>query len=181
MVREGCLGKVITVVNWRERLHLSSAKDARDEALRALPDAIADLTPIAAVRNNITDTGGRTWAQEASELVFRDEFVPALDGLDGFTHVFVLTWLDQVSDEGRALLRIHPSGDESSPEVGVFATRTAHRPNPIAVSIVPLEGVRGNIVRVIGLDVASGTPVLDVKPYVSFYDSFKAEIPSWAE
>ncbi len=180
-VREGCPGKVITVVNWRERLHLSSAKDARDEVLRALPDVITDLTPIAVVRNDITDTGGRTWAQEASELVFRDEFVPALDGLDGFTHVFVLTWLDQVSDAGRALLRIHPSGDESSPEVGVFATRTAHRPNPIAVSIVPLEWVRGNIVRVIGLDVASGTPVLDVKPYVSFYDSFKAEIPSWAE
>jgi tRNA-Thr(GGU) m(6)t(6)A37 methyltransferase TsaA len=172
---------VIAVVNWRERLHLRSAKEARDEALRALPDVIGDLTPIAAVRNNITDTGGRTWAQETSELVFRDEFVPALDGLDGFTHVFVLTWLDQVTDEGRALLRIHPTGDESSPEVGVFATRTAHRPNPIAVSVVPLEGVRGNIVRVIGLDVASGTPVLDIKPYVSFYDSFTSEIPSWAE
>jgi len=46
---------------------------------------------------------------------------------------------------------------------------------------VPLESVRGNVVRVIGLDLASGTPVLDVKPYVSFYDSFTASIPKWAE
>ena len=106
------------MVNWRERLHLSSAKDARDEILRSLPDCIDDLCPVAIVRNNISDATGRTWAQERSELVFRHEFVPALDGIDGFSHIFVLTWLEQVTDEGRALLRIHPTGDESSPEVG---------------------------------------------------------------
>lgn len=169
------------MVNWRERLHLRSAAAAREEVLRSLPDVIGDLTPVAVVRNNIEDTSGRIWAQERSELVFREEFVPALDGLGGFSHVFIVTWMDRVTDEGRALLRIHPTGDESSPEVGVFATRTAHRPNPIGVSIVPLEGVRANIVRVVGLDVASGTPVLDIKPYVSFYDSFQAELPAWAE
>ena len=98
------------------------------------------------------------WAQVRSELLFRDEFVPALDGLDGFSHIFVLTWLDRVEDGGRALLRIRPSGDETSPEVGVFATRTAHRPNPVAVSIVPLEAIKGNVVTVAGLDVVNGTP-----------------------
>ena len=169
------------MVNWRERLHLTSASEAREEALRSLPDVINDLIAVAVVRNNITDTGGRIWAQEQSELVFRDEFVPALDGLSGFSHVFVLTWLDQVTDEGRALLRIRPTGDETSPEVGVFATRTAHRPNPLSISVVPLEGVKGNIVRVVGLDVVNGTPVLDIKPYVSFYDSFTSELPTWAE
>ncbi len=169
------------MVSWREKLHLSSTKDARDDALRALPDVIGDLTPIAVVRNTIHDTTGRAWAQVRSELVFREEFIPALDGLDGFSHLFVLTWLNAVTDDGRALLRIHPSGDASSPEVGVLATRTAHRPNPIAVSIVPLESVRGHVVTVVGLDVVNRTPVLDVKPYLSFYDSFDATIPSWAE
>lgn len=169
------------MVTWRERLRLKSAAEARDEALRRLPDALGDLAPIAVVRNTIDDTSGRIWAQVHSELVFREEFVPALDGLAGFSHVFVLTWLDQVTDEGRALLRLHPSGDASSPEVGVFATRTAHRPNPIALSIVPLESVKGNIVKVIGLDVVNGTPVIDIKPYLSFYDSFTASIPKWAE
>lgn len=170
------------MVTWRERLHLTSVKAAREAALRALPDAIGDLTPVAVVRNSVDDTGGRTWAQVESELLFREEFVPALDGLDGFSHVIVVTWLDRVTDEGRALLRIHPSGDAASPEVGVFATRTAHRPNPIAVSMVLLDGVRGSVATVMGLDVANGTAVLDVKPYVPFYDAFvEGRIPPWAE
>ena len=46
---------------------------------------------------------------------------------------------------------------------------------------MPLEGVSKNVVRVVGLDVVNGTPVLDIKPYVSFYDSFTAEVPKWAE
>lgn len=169
------------MVTWREKLHLRSAKEAREEALHALPETLGDLEPVAVVRNTIDDTSGRIWAQVRSELVFRPEFVPALDGLDGFSHVFVVTWLDQVTDDGRALLRIHPTGDAASPEVGVFATRTAHRPNPIAISIVPLEGVSRNIVKVVGLDVVNGTPVLDIKPYLSFYDSFDASMPKWAE
>ncbi len=169
------------MVTWREKLHLRSAKEAREAALHALPETLGDLEPVAVVRNTIDDTSGRIWAQVRSELVFRPEFVPALDGLDGFSHVFVVTWLDQVTDDGRALLRIHPTGDAASPEVGVFATRTAHRPNPLAISIVPLEGVSRNIVKVVGLDVVNGTPVLDIKPYLSFYDSFDSSIPKWAE
>ena len=169
------------VVGWRERLSPVSEAAAREAALRSLPAVIGGLTPVAVVRNGIRDTGGHAWKGVPSELVFREEFVPALDGLEGFSHIFVLSYLDRVTDEGRALLRLHPSGDASSPELGVFATRTAHRPNPLAVSIVPLEGIEGNVVKVVGLDVAEGTPVLDVKPYVSFYDSFEATIPKWAE
>lgn len=169
------------MTNWRQRLNLSRPSQAREEALRDLPDRIDDLAPVAVVRNGIRDTSGRVWAQVKSELVFRREFAPALDGLDGFSHVFVIGWMGHVQDEGRALLRIHPSGDDRTPELGVFATRTAHRPNPISISIAPLESVKGNIAKVIGLDLADGTPILDVKPYVSFYDSFDATIPKWAE
>lgn len=169
------------MVGWRERLRLSNPREARDEALRQLPERLGDLEPIGVVRNAINDTSGRVWAQVKSELVFREEFAPALEGLGGFSHLFVISWMDRVTDEGRGLLRLHPSGDDRTPELGVFATRTAHRPNPIAVSIVPVERVRGPIVHVVGLDVVNGTPLLDVKPYVSFYDSFDATIPKWAE
>lgn len=169
------------MANWRERLRLAPSSEAREEALRALPERIDDIAPVAVVRNGIRDTSGRVWAQVKSELVFRDEFAPALDGLDGFSHVFVIGWMGRVEDAGRALLRIHPSGDDRTPELGVFATRTAHRPNPISISIAPLESVKGNIAKVIGLDLVDGTPILDVKPYVSFYDSFDATIPKWAE
>lgn len=167
--------------SWRQRLHLAHPSAAREQALHALPERIDDLAPVAVVRNGIRDTSGRVWAQVKSELVFREEFATALDGLDGFSHLYVIGWMAQVEDEGRALLRIHPSGDDRTPELGVFATRTAHRPNPISVSVAPLESVKGNVVKVVGLDLVDGTPVLDVKPYVSFYDSFDATIPKWAE
>ena len=157
------------MTSWRERLRLVNPTVARDAALHGLPDQIGDLSPVAVVRNDINDTSGRVWAQVRSELVFRPDLEPALG------------WMGEVSDEGRALLRLHPSGGEDTPEVGVFATRTAHRPNPISISICPLESVDGNIARVVGLDLVNGTPVLDVKPYVTFYDSFDATIPKWAE
>ena len=169
------------MTSWRERLRLVNPSVAREESLRSLPAEIDDLTPIAVVRNGINDTSGRVWAQVRSELVFRPEFAPALDGLGGFSHIFVIAWMGEVSDEGRALLKLHPSGGSDTPEVGVFATRTAHRPNPISLSICPLESVDGAIAKVVGLDLVNGTPVLDVKPYVSFYDSFDATIPKWAE
>ena len=169
------------MTNWRERLRLADPSVARDAALHSLPENIDDLSPVAVVRNGIDDTSGRVWAQVRSELVFRPEFEPALDGLSGFSHLFVIGWMGAVTDEGRALLRLHPSGGGDTPEVGVFATRTAHRPNPLSISICPLESVDGAIVKVVGLDLVNGTPVLDVKPYVTFYDSFDAAIPKWAE
>ncbi len=178
----GLPAREFRMVTWREKLGLRSARDARDAVLHALPDHLGDLTPIGVVRNTIQDTSGRRWAQVESEIIFREEVRPALEGLEGFSHVIVVTWLDRVTDAGRALLRIHPSGDASSPEVGVFATRTAHRPNPIAVSIVPVQGMKDGMVRVRGLDVATGTAVLDIKPYVPFFDAFpEARIPKWAE
>ena len=51
----------------------------------------------------------------------------------------------------------------------------------MAVSVVPIEGLQDNSLTVIGLDVVNGTPVIDIKPYVSFYDSFDATVPDWAK
>jgi tRNA (Thr-GGU) A37 N-methylase len=72
-------------------------------------------------------------------------------------------------------------GDPTLPLLGIFATRTQLRPNPIGVSIVPLLARKGNELRVRGLDAIDGTPVLDVKPYIPHYDSVpQATIPAWA-
>ena len=97
------------MTNWRERLRLVNPGVARDAALHGLPDRIDDLSPVAVVRNGINDTSGRVWAQVRSELVFRPEFEPALGGLAGFSHLFVIGWMGDVTDEGRALLKLHPS------------------------------------------------------------------------
>ena len=114
-----------------------------------------------------------------SQIVLRDELVEGLEGITGFSHLFVLFWLNQVPDVQRMILKVHPKGREDLPLMGVFATRTKLRPNPIGLTIVELVKVEGNVLTVKGLDAYDGTPVLDVKPY-DFWDMTKdAKVPNW--
>lgn len=76
--------------------------------------------------------------------------------------IIVLCWMDR-ADRGR--LKVHPRGQEDRPERGVFSTRSPHRPNPISLHTVELLEIRGNVLRVRGMDAIDGTPVLDIKPH----------------
>ncbi len=153
---------------------------------RAEPESFPGLPPIAVepigwVRNEVTDPHRHDWSGVRSAIVLRPELAPALDGLAGFSHVIVVYWLDRVAEAERRLLRVHPAGDPALPARGVLALRTHHRPNPIGVSVVRLEGIEGAVVRVRGLDAIDRTPVLDLKPYVPHYDSVPdARLPGWA-
>jgi len=114
-----------------------------------------------------------------SQIVLKPELAPALDGTEEFSHLFVLFYLNQITDEQRKTLKVHPRGRLDLPLLGVFATRTMLRPNPIALTMVELLKVEGNILTVKGLDAFNGTPVLDVKPY-DFWDSAEnAKVPDW--
>ncbi len=73
----------------------------------------------------------------------------------------MLTWLDRAR---RDVLRVHPRGDPSRPEQGVFSTRSPDRPNPIGLHRVTIVEVDGLRLRVRDLEALDGTPVLDVKP-----------------
>ena len=65
-------------------------------------------------------------------------------------------------------------------KVGLFATRTPHRPNPIGLSVVKINKIEGNRIYISGLDLVDGTPVLDIKPYIPSYDSIpNAIVPNW--
>ncbi|GAA2822588.1 tRNA (N6-threonylcarbamoyladenosine(37)-N6)-methyltransferase TrmO [Kitasatospora sp. CM 4170] len=75
--------------------------------------------------------------------------------------VLLLTWLDRAD---REVLAVHPRGDLSRPETGVFATRSPDRPNPIGLHRVTILAVEGRRIRVSDLEAIDGTPVLDVKP-----------------
>src|SRR6476469_5576166 len=79
------------------------------------------------------------------------ELEPALQGIAAGGELLVLTWLDRAE---REVLAVHPRGDETRPETGVFATRSPHRPNPIGMLRL----------RVADLEALDGTPVLDLKP-----------------
>jgi len=144
-----------------------------------MPNAV--FSPVGVVRNAVKESQMFGWENVESRIVVRRKLVDALDGLEGYSHVIVLFWIDRVPEEERGLTRLHPMGDAALPLLGVFATRTQLRPNPIGVSIVPLLARKGNELRVRGLDAIDGTPVLDVKPYIPHYDSVpQATIPAWA-
>ena len=148
-------------------------------AAEAMPAAV--FSPVGVVRNAVKESQMGGWEVVESRIVIRRSLEGALDGLEGYSHLIVLFWIDRVPEEERTATRIHPMGDPALPLLGVFATRTQLRPNPIGVSVVPLLGRKGNELRVRGLDAIDGTPVLDIKPYIPLYDSVpQATMPAWA-
>ncbi|MFE9689395.1 tRNA (N6-threonylcarbamoyladenosine(37)-N6)-methyltransferase TrmO [Micromonospora sp. NPDC005806] len=128
-------------------------------------DAAYPLRPVGRVESPLTDpaTAPKQGDEGAPEawLVFDEAYAPALDGLRAGADVLVLTWLDRAE---RDVLVVHPRGDRSRPETGVFAARSPHRPNPIGLHRVQVRQVDGVRVRVAGLEAVDGTPVLDLKP-----------------
>ncbi len=92
----------------------------------------------------------------------RPEFEAGLQDIEGFSHLFVIWAFDR--SEGYTLVGTPPTDDRPH---GVFATRSPRRPNPIGLTVVELLGREGGRLRVRGLDMLDGTPVLDVKPYLS--------------
>jgi tRNA (adenine37-N6)-methyltransferase len=114
-----------------------------------------------------------------SEIVIQPELAATLDGITDYSHLYVLFWLNEVSDEKRLVLKVHPRGRTDLPLVGVFAARTNLRPNPIGLTLVELVKVEDNILTIRGLDAFNGTPVLDIKPY-DYWDIAKnAKVPNW--
>ncbi len=104
-----------------------------------------------------------------------------LKGLDGFSHLIVLYWLhlrDNPVDRGT--IQVYPKGDISKPLVGVFATRSPSRPNPIGLSVVRKLEIGEGYLRIDRIDAFNGTPVIDVKPYIKRSDCISdAEEPNW--
>ena len=125
------------------------------------------MEPIGYVRSLYTDTqdipkglGARHEAE--GDLQIRPEFEAGLTDIEGFSHLIVI-WTFHRS-EGFNLMVTPPSDDRPH---GVFATRAPRRPNPIGLTIVELLRRDGPVLRVRGLDMLEGTPILDIKPYLS--------------
>jgi tRNA-Thr(GGU) m(6)t(6)A37 methyltransferase TsaA len=110
----------------------------------------------------------------------REELAPALDAIEGFSHVIVVFHMHHVPEEAQ-VLQLPVGNEDEPPQRGIFATRSQLRPNPIGTSVVRVLRRRKNVLRVQGLDALDGTPVLDIKPYLPEYDSERtAVVPSWA-
>jgi tRNA (adenine37-N6)-methyltransferase len=123
--------------------------------------------PIGHVRSPYTETSGipkglGTRHDAEGELEVLPEFEAGLTDLEGFSHVFVIWEFDR--SEGFQLFG--PTPVDGQPH-GVFATRSPRRPNPIGLTVVEVTGRNGNRVQVRGVDMLDGTPILDIKPYMS--------------
>ncbi len=138
------------------------------------------LHPIGRIVSPVRALPHHAWEAVDSEVVVDEAYAGGLDGIEEFSHVIVVFHF-HLSD-GTAALHAHPGGREELPEVGVFATRSPRRPNPIGITTVRLLERKGNLLRVRGLDAVDGTPVLDIKPHIPIADAFEgAVVPRWVD
>lgn len=122
-------------------------------------------------------------ARDVESIVELDrERIPAeaLRGLEGVSHVWLLCWFHESVAEGwRPTVR--PPRLGGAVRLGVFATRSPHRPNPISLSLVRLLGVEDRCLRVSEADLLDGTPVLDIKPHLAWAEQPADAVCRWAD
>lgn len=106
-------------------------------------------------------------ADKSSEgwIEIYDEYSDGLADLDGFSHIYLLFYLHECNSYQ---LKVKPFLD--TVERGIFATRSPARPNPVGLSVVTLMSVTGNILKIQGIDILDGTPLIDIKPFVPMFE-----------
>ena len=122
-----------------------------------------------------------------SEVEIFPEYEDALDGLEGFSHIFVLVYFHKLRPEQVGPLKVRPKRLvkfglklEEIPFVGDFTLDSPTRPNPIGLSLVKLLRINeGRRLIVSELEFFDGTPVLDIKPYQSGYRVDEYKLPEW--
>ena len=102
-----------------------------------------------------------------AHLIVNSDVQAGLGSIAVGDEILVLTWLHEAD---RSVLRVHPRGDLSRPEAGVFSTRAPSRPNPIGLHRVRVLGIDGLRLQVSGLEAIDGTPIVDLKPVLGSID-----------
>ena len=118
---------------------------------------------------------------ELSRVLIFPQFCVGLQGLDNFSHIVILYWIHlRDNEKERSTLQVVPRRHPGAPQVGVFASRSPSRPNPIGLCVVELTKMEDCTLFVKGLDAFEGSPIIDIKPYIPRADSIpKARVPEW--
>jgi tRNA-Thr(GGU) m(6)t(6)A37 methyltransferase TsaA len=141
------------------------------------PDGTIKIQPLGKAKNSVIKPTLAGWKDVVTEIVIDKKFAPGLDGIQNYSHIIVVYWMNQ---EKECHLKHHPQGRTDVPYLGIFACRCPQRPNRTAFSTVKLLSRKNNVLKVKGLDILDGTPIIDIKPYSPQYDQVKsAKIPSW--
>jgi tRNA-Thr(GGU) m(6)t(6)A37 methyltransferase TsaA len=111
------------------------------------------------------------------------QYIPALQVLDGFSHLNVLWWFSDFDDEEMRGILEMPQPYKNAPTImGIFATRAPIRPNPLALSTVLVIDIdyENGLIEITDIDANDGTPLLDIKPYTPSLDRVeKPSVPEW--
>ena len=144
------------------------------------PDTLK-LQPIGVIHTPHRERADAPWQPRAAEgiegrieLYTGHHYEDALADLDGWDHIWVVFWFDR-NTNWRPKVR-PPRSDRRR---GVFSTRSPHRPNPIGLSVLRLDGVDGLNLRVRDVDLLDQTPILDIKPYVPWTDAVVDARTGW--
>lgn len=129
------------------------------------------LSPIGFVKSNFAvNTPADVMRPQLSQLVIKPKFAAGLMGLEAGADILVLFYFHRIQAEEIAL-QLHPRHNPDNPMRGVFATRSQFRPNQIGATVARIERIEDNELTVSGLDAQDGAPVLDLKPYVPYFDA----------
>ncbi|MEA3459215.1 MAG: tRNA (N6-threonylcarbamoyladenosine(37)-N6)-methyltransferase TrmO [Chloroflexota bacterium] len=124
------------------------------------------FTPIGHVENEFDHlTSTDELRRSESRIVVNEDLAEGLEGIKKFEKLLIVFHF-HLAPKGYEL-RLYPQGDTSRPKRGVFALCSPRRPNPIGVTIVDLVRMEGNVLVVRGLDALNGSPVLDIKPFIT--------------
>ena len=121
------------------------------------------LQPIGYVRSPLTSLDDFLPPGQPAWIDILPHYQEALERIQDNSHLWILLWFHK--SDRRLLKTIPRRFNPDLPEYGVFGLRSPNRPNPIALTLVRLEAVEGNSLRVVGLDAIDGTPVVDIKSY----------------
>ncbi|MFQ5873851.1 MAG: tRNA (N6-threonylcarbamoyladenosine(37)-N6)-methyltransferase TrmO [Dehalococcoidia bacterium] len=138
------------------------------------------LEPIGTVESPVTEAVDENWGNVVSKIHLNDLLAGGLQGIEQFSHIIVIFFMHQSTFDSADDLIRRPRGRSDMPQIGIFAQRAKHRPNPIGIATVRLIQVEGSVLTVKGLDTIDGTPILDIKPYFPAYDQVPdAVVPEW--
>lgn len=121
--------------------------------------------------------------EEKAEVRVFPEFCAGLKRITEFSHLIILYWIHlRDNTKERGTLLVVPRRHATNVEVGVFASRSPSRPNPIALCVVKLLKMEECMLTVKGLDALEGSPIVDIKPYLPKADSVSnALVPEWTK
>lgn len=140
------------------------------------------IQPVATVSNSRKTIKDDLWGEIISTIELSENLhEESLKGIEDFSHLEIIFYFDQVSDDQIQYEAKHPRNNQNYPKVGIFAQRGKNRPNKIGITMVELVEVKQRTLIVKGLDAIDGTPIIDMKPVMKeFLPKGVIKQPAWS-